>query len=759
MDDYNNIKDIGKDNYKSRDNQGNNQKLKNNLIDLSDNENDDFKEQYNILFESTINIDELKNMKQNPMKSSDLNLNKELAQSKRNILVNDEKQFLISRKWEYLNSDKISEINNKVELIYKQMNKNQLNSLIKSINKCNLENFYANFNPQVPRNPIGPLSSLDYLIEKTTYFSNINNINMMFNDKIKLEPYIYKYRNILGDGDCFYRGLIFSLLENIVITNNIMKLKELLILFDEKINLQNPLIEKKEYLQIIKRLNISIVSQILYYIICIMENEGDNKAYQILLKVSLYCADFDFGIIFFVRYLLYEYISSNEKKIFSKENQIDIGVLLPEDFVKDKGEENEYFFENFYSLQLMKPKSFAEKIVIYIAPFVFDCEINILIYDYGPKSFIEEKLFFSEKRRETEIDLIFRKAHYDIYYKKHYFEKYSELDTLPNIYENIEYLNHNKKEIEEKINFEKKTQIEKEAKEDEKYEKIFEEKCNIKEDIPKCLQCKKDYNHKENVFCLCNDCLISELKTQILSFYIQYLEKGNYNGRADIYSLLKNKKCSISVQQDITLGEAIFNSGYQFDNLFQDVKKTICLVCHFNIDKNNYYIELACKCRLCKKECFDKYFKSIEKGLEIFIDEKRNIKGFTPLDCKCGYYYSLNSIIHMIKLMEEKNLKSQKVIYQKYIKKYWKWKCIICGDFFCMSHNFYRLIFKDDKIDKKLLKKKTEFRHLICQECGSSQRIDIGRNLNCYFCNSNHQITDIKELDQDNKVKSDCMII
>ena len=65
--------------------------------------------------------------------------------------------------------------------------------------------------------------------------------------------------------------------------------------------MQNPLIEKKEYLRIIKRLNISIVSQILYYIIYIMENDSINKAYQILLKVSLYCADFDFGIIFFVR--------------------------------------------------------------------------------------------------------------------------------------------------------------------------------------------------------------------------------------------------------------------------------------------------------------------------------------------------------------------------------------------------------------------------------------------------------------------------
>ena len=460
-----NINEIDENNY----NQGDNKNKQNDLTN-----DEDFNEQYNMLFDSTINIDDLKNVKQNPMKSSDLNLNKELKHSKRNVIINDEKQFLRSRKWDYLDSNKMNEINNKVELIYKEMNKKQLEALIKSIKRCNLEKFYDNFNPQELKNPIGTLSSLNYLIEKAIYFSNENNLDLMFNDKPKLEPYIYKFRNILGDGNCFYRALIFSLLENIVVTNNIMKLKELLILFNEKINLKNPLIEKKEYLRIIQRMNIGIVNQILYYLINIMEKEGISQAYQILIKISLYCQDFDFGIIFFVRYLLYEYISSNENKIYSKENQIDIGCLLPEFFVEDKGQKNEYLFENYYSLQLMQPKSFAEKIVIYIAPFVFDCNLNILIYEFGSKSFVQEKQFLSEEKRETDINLLFRKAHYDIFYKKPYFEKYSKiLEILPNIAENICFLNiKNQKELEDKINAEKN-------------------KKNNKDNLPKCMECKK----------------------------------------------------------------------------------------------------------------------------------------------------------------------------------------------------------------------------------------------------------------------------
>ena len=109
--------------------------------------------------------------------------------------------------------------------------------------------------------------------------------------------------------------------------------------------------------------------------------------------------------------------------------------------------------------------------------------------------------------------------------------------------------------------------------------------------------------------------------------------------------------------------------------------------------------------------------------------------------------------------MEDLNLKEQKEIYQTYIKRYWKWKCMSCGDFFSPRMEFFRIIFKDLEIDKKLLKKKTEFYHLICRSCATSQQINVIKKIDCQFCNSKHEITDIKKLDQDNEVESDCLII
>ena len=147
-----------------------NQKEKKDKIELKD-EKEEFDDQYNILFDSTVDISSLKLLNQNTMTSSDFSLEKNLTQSKRNILiVNEDKDFLENRKWNYLDKNKIKIINDKVKLIYKDMNKKQLKILKEKISKCNLEHLYKDFNPLKIVNRIGTLSSLDFLIE-TTYHS------------------------------------------------------------------------------------------------------------------------------------------------------------------------------------------------------------------------------------------------------------------------------------------------------------------------------------------------------------------------------------------------------------------------------------------------------------------------------------------------------------------------------------------------------------------------------------------------------------
>ena len=336
------------------------------------------------------------------------NLERELYRSRININLNEineggnENKFLVSKIWESLEDMKIAELDAKVESIYRNLNQESIKTLKEDIDKMSLENYYKMNEIVAGEYPIGCLNNLSFLVE-TTFLNEYMNNEKINSDIIELTPYLFKFRSIKGDGDCFYRSLIFSFLENIIFNNKIMQMKELLIIYHEKINKNNELINQKEYLKKINELNISIV--------------------------------------YFTRYLFYEYISANEDKIISKEFQITVGSLLPDDFIIDLGEKDLYLFEDYYSSNLMKPKIYAEKMVIYVAPFIFNIRMNVLMYDFEnnfQKSNIQEKKFWNENGDknifQAQINLLYRRnIHYDVYYK---YNEYEDFEKYFNIFNN-----------------------------------------------------------------------------------------------------------------------------------------------------------------------------------------------------------------------------------------------------------------------------------------------------------------------------------
>ena len=738
---------------------------------------DEVDDAYNSLFKSTMNIDILKSQNaysSKTMKSSDFDLDKELAQSKINFNINEiiePDKFLKKRIWDSSDDNKIEQIENKIEQIYKELDKGKINDLIEQINRCKLERFYKDFKPKVNDKTIGSVSSLDFLVE-TTFNCNESHYDIMITDRKELNPYIYKFRSVLGDGDCFYRGFIFSFLENIVLTNNIMLMKELLILYYEKINLKNELLKKKDYLMYFHQMNINITSQIIYILINQMENDI-NMAYNCLLKVFLYCPDFDFDIIYFTRYLIYEYISANENKIYSKKFQVEVGCLLPENFVVEKGNKNEYFFENYYSMQLMQPKSFAEKIVLYIVPFVFNVNMNILIYDFGingAPSSIQPRDFLCEDKNNSqiEINLLFRKAHYDIYYKQKYYEDNKKfLNQLRNIKEDIKIINSKPKE--------KTKENTKSNKDEHALDKdlinddgdIEDNKNDKNEDINKnnetiCLQCKKPYSHQLNIFYLCNECLLNNLKSALLGVYIEFIQhKDNLINTTKKFKLLLQKThCSISeVQTNTTLNEAIINSNFEFEQLFSDIRKKICVFCGEDLkSENDYFIKFPCSCRICSQKCFLSYTNRMQQViiLEDRPDGEESTKHLNFLNCYCGYIYHTLDVLEMIQITDKRNLKEQKEMYQNYISNLWNWKCMICHKSFNQEDVFYRLIFETDNIDKKLLKPKSDLKHLLCGVCHENI-VKNQKVIFCKICEFEHKVNKTKKVDENNEDEN-CVI-
>ena len=741
-----------------------------------ENQNNDYEDEVddtlNSLFKSTINVDLLKNQikkSSNAMTSSDFSLEKELAQTKLNININeinDENKYLKKRHWDSLDDNKILFLEQKAEEIFKVLDKKRVDNLKQQINKCNLDNFYKNFRPKCNDKAIGSISSLDFLVE-TTFNCSPNHYDIMIEDREKLNNYIYKFRSVLGDGDCFYRGFIFSFLENIILTNNIMLMKELLILYHEKINPKNNLIKDKEYLSILNYMNIEIVTIILYILINQMESDIE-KAYKSLLKVFLYCPDFDFGIIYFTRYLIYEFIAANEDKIYSREFQLEIGCLLPEDYIIDKGDKNDYMFEDYFSLQLMKTKSFAEKIVLYMVPFVFNTNMNILIYDFGisgASSSIQEKLFLSDNdtSSQIQINLLFRKSHYDIYYKINYYEEFkSYFNILKNLKEDIQIVNGNFLKQKEEDNKNLQNDDDQNINKFDNYNNNNNK--NINKNLPTCLGCKRQTNELNEFFCLCDKCLLNNIKTPLLTAYMTFIQdKANMiNGKQKLNYLLRSINFNSEVQGMVPIQQALNNTKFTLKDILLDVRTSLCTYCGENLkSKDDFFIKFPCDCRICSQNCFFNYVEILKKLLNLYDKTEQYIyvKYINCLECFCGYFYHTQDVLYMINELEKRKLEDQKKVYQDYIKYIWIWRCMACLQPFNVKYMYYRVFFDTDetekKIDTKLLKSKKDLKHLLCSSC--RQKLKDEKIIPCKICEFDHQVKNIDDVNEFNE-ESSCSI-
>ena len=422
-----------------------------------------------------------------------------------------------------------------------------------------------------------------------------------------------------------------------------------------------------------------------------------------------------------------------------------------------------------------------ENIFIFISPYVFKCNLNILKYNINPEDYIiKESVYKCGKYTDIEINLLLRENHYDIYYKIYFYEKYyRQLDILIDNKENLSVLNDEIKK--ERKNIKHNTNINNQNNnsslfsnnENKKRKSNYSDKVkdlklfnqiinnsNKKKELSKCSKCKNTYEHKDNVFGYCNTCLKMELKDIILQGYFEYLQKGyTKNCQEQLNNFFSNIKCSISMHFNIYLKTAIYNSGFKFSELFMEIRQNMCLFCGMTNDNNKYYLELPCKCKICQKKCFAQYMKNVEEMNQIvLIDGKEDQFCIIPMtDCPCGYKYNLKSFLIMINEMEKLKENSYKTIYEEQIKNNWKWLCMVCRQNFNRKNKYYRLFLSDTKIDKTILKSK-EFKHLICKICVDKFENGV-RKIYCQFCNSEHQIDYIKKVNSNNKTESACIII
>ena len=381
----------------------------------------------------------------------------------------------------------------------------------------NLTQSNCNFKNIECGNSVGGLTPLTYLVESSfsMNFKKAKEINGKYN---MLKPYIYNYRTINGDGNCFYRAAMFRYLEIIVLNKQIEYLQNITYDVYNSFNSE----ELKSRL-IIGNINIkpTLTLNLLILITDLLKKGDILSAHQILIKSFCICRKFDYAIIFYFRYILYDYIKKNEEKTYLKSFPIKLGNLLPSQYETEDGK---FLYELFYSNYLLKFYTDAEKIVIYLTPFVLGIPLNVIIFDDCEEEILQNFKWEEGKglNLDGEIYLLNRKNHYEIIYTKKDNEKYknifqyyenhqrsvilSDIEKYLKLYDNdnsdnmlLEGYNEGEKKNNPKTMVIQRNNIKKELIDNKPLENSANQKINKEKTNPKTIINNKDIINQNNI--------------------------------------------------------------------------------------------------------------------------------------------------------------------------------------------------------------------------------------------------------------------
>ena len=641
------------------------------------------------------------------------------------------KQYLMPKCWKYKNQNNSEELEEKFEKIKNNMSKDEIKKLYNDLKliKIVVEN-----------------EDEDIKIQKIEDLIDIKE-----KDEEKLKENIFKIRKIYKDNNNFYRSVIFSIFENMILTNNILFFKELLIEIDSIVSPENnkekDLFQDEDLKNELKLYTkVDLIKKILYILIKSMQ-KSISSSYELFIKLYLTKEEeFDSAIIFLIRYLLCFYINENKYKIYSKDEKIDIFDLIPQKY-KEMHIFLQKKFELFYINELLKMKSYDSKIIYYLLPYYFDINLNSIYYYPNSKNAIYQRQYgLKEDNDDFVINLFYYKSSFNIYYTYKYYELHSKILSL---YEKSQDNNIIPKDEDEIISKEQDQESNKEI-----HKITFVHKF-------KCKNCNKEYDNeenKENILKLCPECLRNEFKNEIYKLFMIYLQSVNHNNKnykLQINNYFYSRLHNIEIKPGLTLFKVMNESGYLIYKEVNRIKKDICIICTNNDLRKNYYYKLPCRCILCSKQCFNKYLEiMIKKHYDKMCDNSFKKMIFLFDFCICGKKYYYDDIIILYNFLKGRNRFDDCQMIIKIVKNRWYWKCSKCDqnfDPFCLNK---RLYLSDGKINMDFYGK--NLKHLICSTCFDNIQTNHKTRVECDYCQSQHKIIAYAELSYQNKDIDSC---
>ena len=279
---------------------------------------------------------------------------------------------------------------------------------------------------------------------------NINNIDNLFAKEQNIKKNlinnenIFSYRKILNDNNSFYRSVVFSFFEEIILKRKKNALRFLIYELNKNTKDDGYFKKVMNYYKL-DAYKVKLYLILIYSILFSEDKTSVEKAYLNFLKSYNSENNFEQVLIFNLKYRIFKYLQKNENKFYSQENQRKIGDLLPSQY-KSNGKFN---FIQFYQKSLLPLNEPITDITKLVMPFILGK--NLLIYVIKGSEINNKIIKVGKIENNSDfIQVLFYNESYFIIYSKKYFEKYGNI--FINFSVNIQMIRNNENKLDNNEN-------------------------------------------------------------------------------------------------------------------------------------------------------------------------------------------------------------------------------------------------------------------------------------------------------------------
>ncbi len=434
----------------------------------------------------------------------------------------------------------------------------------------------------------------------------------------------------------------------------------------------------------------------------------------------------------------------------------------------------EFLWDKFFREHLLKLGIYAEKIVIYLTPYVLKTNVKLLMYDYGSEYLIETKKFFCHLPNKEEIVTLYRKCHYDVTYSKSYFDKYSKfISGFVNLNEEIKVLrdhllsNFRKNNVSQSFHdYERMQSVcftnkkiekkEKKKEEEPKMEKVddhnnstkVEDNSTLTEDYKKSSSSNTSGNTKKEDVIDINSYDQFEKDDHLVIFskkYKDFLVKSK-----DLYlqqkfvEILKLKNDSNKIFNFLVINSDTQISKSTLISEIKTTKSSFCCICLVEVKDKK--VKFPCDCYVCSDKCF----QALEKLMMENYGKTSINDIINPLDinlmCLCSNVYNGEDMRKLYQLLKKHNyLEGVKKILSSFTNRFINC-CLQCNQTLSVRDSTcYKKINLKDKDIMEIFNFK-RFTHKICSSCYATNvkryknQIKLRTSIQCFICCTEHEV-------------------